>query len=113
MNEYCEPRSESKGHVDFGGFYLTHSVWRNSYGSYQPETGVRTHAAGLKDFRLIQHNSDDWPMVTVVALAALSKGWDTERIADVIGFLHRRKRGAALRQRFAALHDNLVRSLSA
>ena len=85
-----EPYSENIGHVDFGGVYLTHAVWHNSYGSYQPETGVRTHAAGLKDFRLIQHNSNNWPLVTIVTLAAVAKGWDSERIATVIEWLHRR-----------------------
>lgn len=106
-----EPRSENCGHVDFGGYYLTHAIWRNSYGSYQPETGVRTHAGGLKDFRLIQHNSDDWPMVTVVTLAGLSKGWDTERIGDLIEWLHARRRKAATLLRFRKMHDDLVTSL--
>lgn len=79
MHDNQLPRSDSIQHVDFGGYYLTHAVWRNNYGSYQPETGVRSHAGGLKDFRLIQHNSDNWPLVTVMALAGLSKGWDCER----------------------------------
>ena len=94
MREY-EPYSESIGHVDFGGVYLTHAIWHNSYGSRQPETGVRTHAAGLRDFRLIPHNSDNWPLVTVVTLAALAKGWNSERIATVIEWLHRRYRRRA------------------
>ena len=96
-----EPYSESCGHVDFGGYYLTHAIWHNSYGSYQPETGVRSHGGDLKDFRLIQHNSDDWPMVTVVALAGLSKGWDAERIGNVIAWLHARNKKTA---RLAALN---------
>lgn len=87
-----EPYSESIGHVDFGGYFLTHAIWHNSYGSYQPETGVRTHAAGLKDFRLIQHNSDNWPLVTVVTLAGLSKGWDSERIGQIVEWLSKRYR---------------------
>lgn len=91
MNDY-EPHSESVAHVDFGGFYLTHAIWHNSYGSYQPETGVRSHAADLKDFRLIEHGSNNWPMVTVVTLAALSKGWDAYRIARLIEWLHIRYR---------------------
>lgn len=86
------PYSESVAHVDFGGFYLTHAIWHNSYGSYQPETGVRSHALGLKDFRLIEHGSNNWPMVTVVTLAALSKGWDAHRIATLIEWLHHRIR---------------------
>lgn len=106
-----EPRIENMGHVDFGGFYLTHAIWRNSHGSYQPETGVRSHAAGLKDFRLIQHNSDDWPMVTVVALAGLSKGWNSERIGDLIEWLHNRKRRQLTRARFAKMHSDLVAAL--
>jgi hypothetical protein len=90
-----EPYSESAGHVDFGGYYLTHGIWHNSYGSYQPETGVRTHAAGLKDFRLIQHYCDNWPFVTAVVLAALPKGWDTERIATLIQWWSKRRRRQA------------------
>lgn len=93
---YGEPHSENKGHVDFGGFYLTHAIWRNGYGSYQPETGVRSHAADLKDFRLIQHDCDDWPLVTVMTLAGLSKGWDVERIGRVIEWQHRRNRKRAM-----------------
>lgn len=50
-----DPYSESVQHVDFGGYYLTHAIWHNDHGSYQPETGVRSRAQGLKDFRLIQH----------------------------------------------------------
>lgn len=95
MDDERLPRSESKGRVDFGGFYLTHAIWRNSYGSYQPETGVRTHAAGLKDFRLIQHGCADWPFVTAVTLAALSKGWDSERIGRLIEWWSRRRKNCA------------------
>ena len=107
-----EPRSESRGMVEAGGFLLTHAVWRNSMGSCQPETGVRSHAAGLKDFRLIQHDCDDWPMVTVVTLAGLSKGWDGGRIGDLIGWLHSRKRRKATRERFGRMHDDLMHSLA-
>ena len=108
-----EPHSESISHVDFNGFYLTHAIWYNSYGSYQPETGVRTKAGFYDDFRLIQHGSDDWPMVTVVALAGLHKGWNTERIGDVIGWLHGRNRKRRTKAKFAAMHDSLVSSLTA
>lgn len=87
-----EPYSESISHVDFGGYYLTHAIWHNSCGSYEPETGVRTHAAGLKDFRLIQHYTADWPLVTIVTLAALSKGWDSERIGRLIEWWGKRRR---------------------
>lgn len=112
MNEHL-PRCETKGHVDFGGYYLTHAIWRNSYGSYQPETGVRTHAAGLKDFRLIHHDSDNWPLVTIVTLAGLSKGWDEDRIGDVIAWMHRRIRRNKTRAMFAQTHDRLVEALRA
>ena len=107
-----EPWSESISHVEFAGFYLTHSIWHNSYGSYQPETGVRSKVAFYDDFRLIQHGSNDWPMVTVVTLAALSKGWDTERIADVVGWLHSRNRKRRTKAKFAAMHDDLIHSLT-
>jgi len=103
-----EPHSESVQHVDFGGYYLTHAIWHNSYGSYQPETGVRTRANGLKDFRLIQHGSDNWPMVTIVTLAGLSKGWDEWRIANVIGWLHSRERKRKTLARFAKRHSQFV-----
>lgn len=107
-----EPWSESIQHVDFGGYYLTHGIWHNSYGSYQPETGVRSHADGCKTFRLVEHGCDDWPLVTVVTLAGLSKGWGPYRIGNVIGWLHARNRARKTKARFAALHDNLVHSLS-
>jgi hypothetical protein len=106
------PRSEPCGHVDFGGYFLTHAIWRNSYGSYQPETGVRTYANNLKDFRLIQHNSDDWPMVTVVTLAGLSKGWDAYRIGNLIEWLHNRNRRKVTRARFRKMHDDLVSAIT-
>jgi hypothetical protein len=90
-----EPYSESIGHIDFGGYYLTHAIWHNSYGSYQPETGVRSYAADLKDFRLIEHGCNDWPLVTIVTLAGLSKGWDACRIARIIEWWgHRRRKRA-------------------
>lgn len=109
--DFDEPGCESVAHVDFGGWYLTHAIWRNSYGSRQPETGARSHAAGLKDFRLIQHDCDDWPLVTVVALAGLSKGWHEYRIAEAIAWLHRRRRAWAMRNRFREMHDDLVAAL--
>jgi hypothetical protein len=108
-----EPRSDFISSVDFGGFLLTHCIWRNSYGSYQPETGVRTHASDLKDFQLVMHGCDDWPLVTVVVLAGMSKGWHPYRIEDVIMWLHHRKRRAATRRKFAEMHNSFVRALSA
>lgn len=84
-----DPWMESVSRVNFGGYYLTHCIWHNGYGPC-PETGVRSHAAGLKDFRLIQHGSTNWPLVTIVTLAGLSKGWDECRIAKVIEGLTRR-----------------------
>ena len=108
---YREPKSENMGHVDFGGFYLTHAIWRNSYGSYQPETGVRSHAAGLKDFRLIQHDCDDWPLVTVMALAGLSKGWDAERIGRAIEWRHHRNRRRAATANTMAAFDRAIEAI--
>jgi hypothetical protein len=61
-------------------------------GSYQPETGVRSKASAYKDFRLIEHGCDDWPLVTKVVLKALPKGRDACQIASVIGWLHARNR---------------------
>lgn len=106
-----EAYSETVGSVDFGGVLLTHAIWHNSYGSRQPETGVRTHAADLKDFRLMQHFSDDWPLVTIVTLAGLGKGWNTDRISDVIAWLHARNRKRAMKRRFAELHEQFVQAI--
>lgn len=86
-----EPHSESVGRVDFGGFYLTHAIWHNGYGPC-PETGIRSWAGGSKDFQLIQHGSYNWPLITVVSLAALLKGWDALRIQRIIEWLDRRCR---------------------
>lgn len=86
----CAPR----GRVEFGGFYLTHAIWRNSYGSYQPETGVRRKQVDgtYAEFELVQHNNDNWPLVTAVLLAGLSKGWRSDRIANVIEWLGKRNK---------------------
>lgn len=95
------PRSESMGHVEFGGWYLTHAIWRNSHGSYQPETGVRKRAEDgtYSDFHLAQHDCDNWPLVTMFLLAGLSKGWAVDRIASLIDWLHQRMRRIARRAR--------------
>ena len=106
-----QPYCQSIGHVDFGGYYLTHAIWHNSYGSRQPETGVRSHAANLKDFRLIQHGSDDWPLVTIVTLAGLSKGWDEYRVGEVVGWLHARERKRRTRAQFRDMHNRFVGTL--
>jgi hypothetical protein len=105
------PRCDSIEQVDAEGYFLTHAIWRNGMGSYQPETGVRSHAAGLKDFRLIQHGCDDWPLVTRTTLRALVKGWDECKIADVIGWLHSRNRKRRTRQQFSGMHDRFVKDL--
>lgn len=93
----CDPHMERHGHVEFAGWYLTHAVWRNSYGSYQSETGVRFRQpdGSYADFTLAQHNSDNWHLVTVVMLAGLSKGWAVHRTASLIDWLHRRMRRRA------------------
>ncbi len=104
-----EPHSESIAHVDFGGFYLTHAIWHNSYGSYQPETGVRTHADKFKSFRIIEHGCNDWPLVTVVSLAALAKGWDTNRIARLLEWWGSRRRKRA---RVATIMDEMFRTIA-
>lgn len=108
-----EPRSESIGHVDFGGYYLTHAIWRNSYGSYEPETGVRTRAAAFKDFQLIQHYCDDWPFVTVVTLAGLSKRWDTYRIGRLLEWWGRRRRQQQMQARLAVVHEAINAAIGA
>jgi hypothetical protein len=92
------PRCDTIQKIEVDGYFLTHTIWRNSYGSYQPETGVRTRAADFKDFHLIQHNSDDWPMVTRVIIKAESKGWHSYKTAKLIEWLHRRKRQHAMRR---------------
>jgi hypothetical protein len=86
------PRCDNIGRVEINGYFLSHAIWRNGMGSYQPETGIRTKAADYKDFRLIQHGCDDWPLVTDVILKAVRKRWDDCKIADVIAWLHQRNR---------------------
>jgi hypothetical protein len=92
------PRSESHGHAEIDGrWILTHAVWRNSLGSYQPETGIRD----LRDvdekterprFDLIQHGWRDFQAAQSVIEKGLRKGWPVHRISDVMERLSRDRR---------------------
>lgn len=86
------PRAVTIAKVEADGYFLTHVIWRNSMGSYEPETGIRTRAAEFKDFRLVQHGCDDWPLVTDIVLKSVRKGWHECKIADVIAWVHERNR---------------------
>jgi hypothetical protein len=84
------PRCDSIFHTREPDFYLTHAIWRNSYGSCQPETGVRPVVNGevQKDgFRLIQHNCVDFKFAEPIILRGLRKGWDACRISTFVEWL--------------------------
>lgn len=87
------PRSVSMGHYKDERFVLTHVNWHASptY-SPQPETGVTVDGG---PFRLIQHGWHDFKAAEAVILAGLRKGWDTERICDLIQWLRQRRRPKA------------------
>lgn len=80
------PQHNSVGSIKTKHWFLTHAIWRNKHGSYQPETGVRSIVDGevQDDFRLIEHGCDQWPKVTLIILKALDKGWPPNRIGNFI-----------------------------
>jgi hypothetical protein len=67
-------------------YLLTHAIWRNSYGSVQPETGVRfaRQDGTYDDFRLIQHGWLSFKDAENVILRGLNKGWSASRIEDLM-----------------------------
>lgn len=78
------PCSMSAGSYKDDRYLLTHAIWRNEYGSVQPETGVRFAGPDGKydDFHLIQHGWLDFSSAEGVILRGLRKGWDLCRIED-------------------------------
>jgi len=89
-----EPYSESVRHCDAGDFYLTHAIWHNSCGSYQPETGVRRMKSGdviPNSFNLIERGCPNFDFAESIILRGLRKGWDEYRIARFIEWLWLRR----------------------
>lgn len=93
------PMSESKGHATIDGrWLLTHAVWRNSYGSYQPETGVRdlheieADNHGRPRFDLIQHGWQDFAAAEAIIVKGLRKGWSPFRVGEAMDRLSRNRR---------------------
>lgn len=91
------PVSIACGRFSCDGYVLTHVIWRNSYGSYQPETGVHfiNPDGSTRDFRLIEHGCDKWPIVNEIIRRGLAKGWDAYRIGQVVPRLARLQARAA------------------
>ena len=71
-----EPQCKQVSAVYAEGVCLTNAIWCNSYGSYQPETGIRNDDG----FHLIEHGWEDWPAVNTIILMALRKNWEPSRI---------------------------------
>jgi len=80
------PCSIPAGSHKDGKYLLTHAIWRNSYGSVQPETGVRfARPDGSYDgFCLIQHGWLDFQAAENIILRGLQKGWQVSRIEDLL-----------------------------
>lgn len=85
------PCSIPSGSYKDDKYLLTHAVWRNEYGSVQPETGVRFAKPDgtYGDFSLIQHGWLSFDDAEKVILRGLQKGWNLCRIEDLM----RRVRG--------------------
>lgn len=92
------PRCDNIRSVTLPDYFLSHAIWRNSLGSYQPETGVRKIVGGevQKDFRLIQHGVGNFDFAEPLIIRGLRKGWDTSRIADFVYWLAQRRRVKAI-----------------
>ncbi len=94
-NESELPRSTGVSKLQIDNFLLTNSVWENSMGSYEPETGVRyldqTDTDGRARFVLIQHRWRDFQAANDLIVKALRKGWPAWRIEDLMCKLKERK----------------------
>ena len=88
------PRCDSRGWTKTDRWFLTHAIWRNCLGSYQPETGVRSVVDGAiqDDFRLMQHGCDQFERIEPIILQALDKDWGADRIACFIEWQAKRLR---------------------
>jgi hypothetical protein len=89
------PRCDSAGHTMEADYFLTHAIWRNSYGSCQPETGVRRVVDGKvakEGFRLIEHGCSDFAFAEPIILRLLRKQWDAVRIGRLVEWLSSRRR---------------------
>ena len=95
--ELVFPCSIPAGSYQDGKYLITHAIWRNSYGSVQPESGIRFAQpdASYGDFRLIQHGWLDFSKAEQVILHALGKGWGVLRIEDFMCRLRERHPRAA------------------
>ena len=91
----CEPYSKSVSVTWFHDCVLTHAIWHNSYGSCEPETGLRLVEDGepVKDsFRLYQHYTRDFALAERVIVRGFRKGWDEIRTARLVEWIGKRKR---------------------
>lgn len=90
------PRSTQISIREEGPWILTNGVWENSYGSYQPETGVRHRERlderGRMQFGLVQHGWIDFDAADDVILRGLRKGWSCDRIETLMARLKERRR---------------------
>ena len=80
------PCSIPAGSYKDKNYLLTHAIWRNSYGSVQPETGVRFAKSdgSYDDFCLIQHGWMNFVKAEQVILKGLRKGWGPSRIENLM-----------------------------
>lgn len=91
------PRSTRFPPRETSDYFLSNAVWENSYGSFQPETGVRRRQADgtWGDFALIEHGWLDFNSANDLIVKALAKGWDTCRIGDFMQKLKERRKPRA------------------
>ena len=109
------PMSISRGSFRAEDFYLTHAIWRNSYGSSQPETGVRTVSGGKvnDDFQLIEHGCPDFEWASPLILRLLRSGRATHRVGEIVGWLWQRRRRSQARTAWATIHEQTIDALTA
>jgi len=79
FNSYEAPRMQSLHKEYHGEYFLTHCKWFNGWGGSN-ETGVRRG----DEFKLIQHDYDDWRRAADIIKRGLDKGWSVNKITDVL-----------------------------
>jgi len=94
FQEECKPHMENVRLGKFDDYHFSHAIWHNSYGSSQPETGVRKVIDGevQRDFMLIEHGCPDFTLAERIILACLRSGRDPYQTGKIVEWVWGRRR---------------------
>jgi len=67
--------------------FMTHVTWRNSWGSLQPETGVR-FGPDFNDFILIEHGWPEFNAAAAYIVSRIARGRSLGKISDDMNDFH-------------------------